>query len=164
MSVSVHQFVVLCFFVAVAWAAVGDLRAFRIPNRLVLLLVGFYPAHLLASPQPVDWVAGLICGAVVFFLGFFAFSRGVIGGGDVKLLAAVALWAGPVNVFPVLLLIMTSGGVLALIFLAHAMLQSRSQVGGGAMARRAVLSAPVPYGIAIAIGAAYLTGRLLLNI
>lgn len=164
MSVSVHQFVVLCFFVAVAWAAVGDLRAFRIPNRLVLLVVGFYPAHLLASPQPVDWVAGLICGAVVFFIGFFAFSRGIIGGGDVKLLAAVALWAGPASVFPVLLLTMMSGGLLALIFLAHAMLQGRSQVGGAVLARRAVLAAPVPYGIAIAIGAAYLTGRLLLNI
>ncbi|WP_119420719.1 A24 family peptidase [Desertibaculum subflavum] len=164
MSVSIHQFVVLCFFMAVAWAAVGDLRAFRIPNRLVLLVIGFYPAHLIASPQPVDWLAGLICGAVVFFAGFFAFSRGIIGGGDVKLLAAIALWAGPHLVFPVLLLTMMSGGLLALIFLAHAMLQSRSQVDGAVLARRGLLAAPVPYGIAIAIGAAYLTGRLLLNI
>jgi prepilin peptidase CpaA len=164
MSVSVHQFVVICFFVAVAWAAVGDLRAFRIPNRLVLLVIGFYPAHLLASPLPVDWIAGLICGAIVFFVGFFAFSRGVIGGGDVKLLAAVALWAGPSLIFPVLLLTMTSGGLLALIFLAHAMVQARTHAGGSVAIRRAVLSAPVPYGIAIAIGAAYLTGRLLLNI
>lgn len=164
MSVSVHQFVVICFFVAVAWAAVGDLRSFRIPNRLVLLVVGFYPAHLIASPQPVDWLAGLICGAVLFFVGFFAFSRGVLGGGDVKLLSAVGLWAGPTLVFPVLLLTMMSGGLLAVIFLAHAMLQSRSQIGGDVLARKAMLSAPVPYGIAIAIGAAYLTGRLLLNI
>lgn len=164
MSVSIHQFVLLCFFVAVAWAAVGDLRSFRIPNRLILLVVGFYPAHLLASPIPVDWLAGLICGAVVFFAGFFAFSRGIIGGGDVKLLAAVALWAGPTLVFPVLLLTMVSGGLLALIFLAHAMLQSRTQLGGIVAARRTVLAAPVPYGIAISIGAAYLTGRLLLNV
>ena len=164
MSVSVHQFIVICFFVAVAWAAVGDLRSFRIPNRLVLLVIGFYPAHFLASPQPVDWVAGLICGAVVFFLGFFAFSRGLIGGGDVKLLSAVALWAGPKLIFPVMLLTMASGGILAGMFLVHAFVQSRSQLGGNVLARKAMLSAPVPYGIAIAIGAAYLTGRLLLTI
>ena len=164
MSLSIHQFVVMCFFVAVAWAAVGDLRSFRIPNRLVLLVIGFYPAHLLASSVPVDWLAGLMCGALVFFFGFFAFSRGLIGGGDVKLLAAVALWAGPYLVFPVLLLTMASGGVLALVFLVHAMIQSRSRVSANALTLGTALSAPVPYGIAIAIGAAYLTGRLLLNI
>lgn len=164
MSVSIHQFVVTCFFVAVAWAAVGDLRSFRIPNRLVLLVVGFYPAHLLASPQPVDWLAGLMCGALIFFFGFFAFSRGLIGGGDVKLLAAVSLWAGPHLVFPVLLLIMVAGGILALVFLVHAMAQGRSRFSGNAVTAGSALSAPVPYGVAIAIGAAYLTGRLLLNI
>lgn len=164
MSLTIHQFVVMCFFVAVAWAAVGDLRSFRIPNRLVLLVIGFYPAHLLASPVPVDWLTGLICGALVFFCGFFAFSRGLIGGGDVKLLAAVSLWAGPHLVFPVLLLTMASGGVLALVFLVHAMIQSRSRVSANVLTLGTALSAPVPYGIAIAIGAAYLTGRLLLNI
>lgn len=164
MSVSVHQFIVICFFVAVAWAAVGDLRSFRIPNKLVLLVVGFYPAYLLASPQPVDWLAGLITAAVVFFVGFFAFSRGLIGGGDVKLLSAVALWAGPQQVFPILLLTLGSGGILALVFLVHAMVQARARVNGSAMTMGNALSAPVPYGIAIAIGAAYLTGRLLLNI
>jgi prepilin peptidase CpaA len=164
MLVSVAQFVIICFFVAVAWAAVGDLRAFRIPNRLVLLVVGFYPAYLLAAPYPVDWLAGLITAAIVFFVGFFAFSRGLIGGGDVKLLAAVALWAGPQQVFPVLLLTLVSGGILALIFLIHALVQARTRVSGGTASMASVLSAPVPYGIAIAIGAAYLTGRLLLNI
>ncbi len=163
MSVSVHQFVVICFFVAVAWASVGDLRSFRIPNSLVLLTIGFYPAHLLASPQPVDWLSGIMCATIIFFAGFFAFSRGLIGGGDVKMLAAVGLWAGSQHVLPVVLLTVASGGVLALIFLAHAMLRARSRVDGDAVTFSAALSAPIPYGIAIAIGAAYLAGRLLLS-
>jgi prepilin peptidase CpaA len=156
--------VCVCFFIGVAWAAVGDLRSFRIPNRLVLLVVGFYPAYLLASPVPVDWLAGLMSAAIVFFVGFFAFSRGIIGGGDVKLMAAVALWAGPTMVVPVMLLIIVSGGILAVIFLLHAMMQNRLRANGNTLSFSAILSAPVPYGIAIAIGAAYLTGRLLLNI
>lgn len=156
-TISIHAFVVVCFFLAVAWAAIGDLRAFSIPNRLVLLVAGFYPAHVLASPVPVDWISALIVGALAFFVGWFLFARGFIGGGDVKLIAAVALWAGPQMIAPFVLLVLASGGVLAAVILLHAKVNLSNE---GGLTR--ALAAPIPYGIAIAIGSAFVAGRLLM--
>jgi len=156
-AITIHQFVVVCFFLTVAWAAIGDLRAFTIPNRLVLLTVGFFPAHVLASPVPIDWVSALMVAALTFFVGWFLFARGVIGGGDVKLLAAVALWCGPPLIAPFLLLVLASGGILAAIFLVHARFGVSTE---GGLTR--ALTTPIPYGIAIAVGSAYVVGRLLM--
>lgn len=155
--ISVDQFVIVCFFLAVAWGAIGDLRAFSIPNRLVLIVVGFYPAHIMASPLPIDWMGAIMVAALAFFVGWFLFARGFIGGGDVKLIAAVSLWCGPALILPFMLLVLASGGILAAIFLVHARFGMSSE---GGMAR--ALSTPIPYGIAIAIGSAYVAGRLLM--
>ncbi len=156
-TVTVSAFVTVCFFLSVSWAAIGDLRAFSIPNRLVLLVVGFYPAHVLSSPVPVDWIGALMVAAAMFFIGWFLFARGFIGGGDVKLIAAVALWAGPSMIIPFVLLVLASGGILAAVILVHARLSPSNE---GSLSR--ALTTPIPYGIAIAVGSAYVAGRLLI--
>ena len=156
-SISMNEFVIVCFFLAVAWAAIGDLRAFSIPNRLVLLVVGFYPAHVLASPIAIDWTGALMIAALTFFCGWFLFARGFIGGGDVKLIAAVALWSGPHLILPFLLLVLAAGGILAAVILLHARVTLSSE---GGLSR--ALATPIPYGIAIAVGSAYVAGRLLM--
>ena len=72
-----------------------DVETLRIPNRLCLALVALYPAHLLASP-----IAGGLAGRASARHGGLrgrpgAFAAGWMGGGDVKLMAATALWVGP---------------------------------------------------------------------
>ena len=76
-------------------AALTDLRERRIPNWLTGGVAALYPVYLAAQPDP----GGLAGGArprrrwsVVVGLGLFA--RELIGGGDVKLIAALSLWAG----------------------------------------------------------------------
>ncbi len=89
------------------------------------------------------------------------FSRGLIGGGDVKLLAAAALWAGADALPPLLLLTALIGGLLALLFLTPLGRADR----GARMPKRRRAEAkshgrtgpPVPYGVAIAAAALAVT-------
>lgn len=75
-------------------AAVSDYRTGRIPNLLTLpLLVAAQLTHLiLAGPAALlhSTVGVLVCGMP----GYFLFHRGAVGGGDVKLFAALGALLG----------------------------------------------------------------------
>jgi len=98
-------------------AATIDARCRRIPNWLNagIALVGI-GAYL--SGHGITWMAlgmsllGLLCGFVLLFP---AFAIGAMGGGDVKLLAAVGAWTGPLGILIVLLAATVAGAVIALI-------------------------------------------------
>ena len=79
-----------------------------------------------------------------------AFYAGMMGGGDVKLAAALALWFSPVSTIKFLVLISIAGGVLTLVVIAlH-------------WARKREGRPEIPYGVAIAFGGlAILTQRFL---
>lgn len=77
------------------WAAAEDLRARRIPNviTLTLLLSGLMRAAIFdGTPTFGQAMAGM---GVGFGLTFILFALGAMGGGDVKLMAAVGAWVGP---------------------------------------------------------------------
>jgi prepilin peptidase CpaA len=154
MMVTLHYVALGGFAVMMAAAAFEDFRRFTIPNRLTLGLCALWPLSLLAAPSIAGAVGGVACGLIVFAVGALLFARGYIGGGDVKLLAAAALWAGP-NLLPSLLIVTgLLGGVLALILLspigAFLVSGTRAQLGFAASPETAVASTPVAYGIAIA--------------
>ena len=67
------------------------------------------------------------------------FTMGGIGGGDVKLLAALALWIKPIPFATLLFVMALAGGAVTLVF------------GGWHVFRRAEGKVAVPYGIAISI-------------
>ncbi|MGN6057853.1 MAG: A24 family peptidase, partial [Sphingomicrobium sp.] len=78
-------------------AAVIDVRTFTISNKLNLAVALLAPIYWLAVPLSL-WpeVPIQIAGAaVVFLLLAAAFYAGMMGGGDVKLAAALALWFPP---------------------------------------------------------------------
>lgn len=135
-------------------AAAGDVRALRIPNRIPLALVLLYPAFVLASPVPVDWLGGVGVGAAALAGGFALFALGAFGGGDAKLLAAVALWAGPAAVLDAVLTTALVGGAIALVMATRARfgLALAFDACGARALRDAVLGPGVPYGVAIAAG------------
>ena len=93
-------------------------------------------------------LADLAAAVAVFLIGAAAFRFGVLGGGDVKLLAAGTLWLGAAQAPAFLAMTVLAGGLLALFFIA---LQLVSRRGGR--------TAPVlPYGVAIAAGGILTTG------
>jgi prepilin peptidase CpaA len=104
--------------------AVWDMRTRRIPNLLTgsSILAGLF-LHLVVGgwrQMGLAAAAGLIAGAV-FLLFYIA---GGMGGGDVKLMTAVACLAGTRSVAELLAATAIMGGVLALVLAArHGMLR-----------------------------------------
>ena len=133
-------------------AAVVDVRTFTISNRLnltVALLAPVYWASVALSPWP-GVVVQLAGAALVFVLLAGAFYAGMMGGGDVKLAAALALWFPPAGTIKFLILMSVAGGVLTLLVL------------GWHHARKREGRPEIPYGVAIAFGGlAILTQRFL---
>ena len=73
-----------------------DVVTFRIPNWANLGLVAAFPVFAGAaalSGVDVFWLEHLGAAAIVFAVGLGMFFARTLGGGDVKLLSAAALWS-----------------------------------------------------------------------
>ena len=101
-----------------ATAIVEDVRRLTIPNWISIALVGafFFYAALAQNPPPL--LSHMLVAVAVFALGTLFFVRGWFGGGDVKLFAAVSLWAGPAQVLPLAVVMSLVGAVLSLLIIA----------------------------------------------
>lgn len=97
-----------------ALAALIDLRERRIPNWLTGSVAALYPIYVLTSPAPSAWPGALAAALAMFLFGLFLFGRKLIGGGDVKLIAAMTLWAGLDHLMLFVLVTSLAGGGLAL--------------------------------------------------
>jgi prepilin peptidase CpaA len=140
-----------------AVAAFEDLRRLVIPNAVIAGLCVLWPLHLAAEPgiAPAAAFAAAGCGLAVFVAGALLYSRGLVGGGDVKLLAAATLWAGPGMTPALLAVTAVLGGVLSLALLSSAALKAVfAPVAAAAIPLSRV---PVPYGVAIAAAALIVT-------
>jgi prepilin peptidase CpaA len=132
-------------------AAVIDARTFTISNRLNGVVAVLAPVYWLSVPMaPWPGIAiQLIAAAVVFGILACAFFAGMMGGGDVKLAAALALWFPPAGTIKFLVMMSIAGGVLTLAILVWH------------RARRNVGSPKIPYGVAIAAGALFVLAPIL---
>lgn len=158
-------FTVTLFLGLLGLAVVTDLAEFRIPNRICLLIALIYPCYVLAHPEPVNWLGALATSAVVFAVGLIPFCTGVMGGGDVKLMAATALWAGPSLVINFVLLTTVVGGAFALVMVTRYRftLAGIFETVGATDLRDALLGRAIPYGVAIAASAYLTIGPVLLG-
>lgn len=138
-----------------ATAAFEDLRRLVIPNTVVLGLCVLWPLHLATAPSftLTGSIGALGCALAVFFAGALLFSRGWMGGGDVKLLAAATLWAGPTLTPALLIVTAVLGGLVTLVLLSTASLRTVFAWSGAA----AGTPPRVPYGVAIAAAAVIVT-------
>jgi prepilin peptidase CpaA len=162
MSLHPQAIVVTAFGVVMAAAAVEDFRRLIIPNMLPIMLVGLWPVYFAAvAPSLYGALAAIGCAVAVFIGGAILFSRGYLGGGDVKLLSAATLWAGAEKTPELLLLTGVLGGALALFLLMPFGMQiataARGLLGQPPLAPERGLAMPVPYGVAIAGAALIVT-------
>ena len=126
-------------------AAVGDVRRYLIPNRLcgavAALALPYWIAVCMGADVPLLSALGLQIGvAFLVFAGFaLLFALGAMGGGDVKLIAALALWVPAIRIPEMLFYVALAGGVLALVLIVIRRVRGST-------------SRAVPYGLAIAAG------------
>jgi prepilin peptidase CpaA len=136
--------------IALLIAAFTDMRSRKIANWLT---------GAIAIAAPLFWIAsglslwpdmalqlGVALATAVVMAGLFAV--GWMGGGDVKLLAALALWVRPGDFLTLLLMMALIGGVLTLI------------TGGWHIMRRQKDKIAVPYGVAIAAAGLWVLGTI----
>lgn len=138
---------------ALVAAAAFDLSRYLIPNRFPAVIAASFVASAPFVPFG-EWLAGAATGLVVLFGGVILFARGMLGGGDVKLLAASALFAGPTLLMPFLLVTTLTGAVLACCLLTPLARLMPAPPGSTAPALRR----PIPYGLAIAAGGLFIAG------
>ncbi|MBL6931255.1 MAG: prepilin peptidase, partial [Rhodospirillales bacterium] len=145
-------------------AAINDVAEYRIPNRINLAIAALYPAHVLASPVSVDWMGGLIVASCALALGVALFALRHMGGGDIKMIAATALWAGPLGITEFLFVTALAGGLLAIAKLAPVRAGLAMTIGRltGVEIRESHYVAQIPYGVAIAFGG-FSVGALILG-
>jgi prepilin peptidase CpaA len=116
--------------------AISDLRSLTIPNRYSVAIALLYPIYAVAAPLGVDWVDGVIVGAIALGIGFLLFAMRFAGGGDVKFFAAVSLWAGSHHVAELAVVTALVGGVLALVMIIRRRLTApRTTANAGFVAR-----------------------------
>lgn len=176
--------------VLLAIGAIIDVRKFIIPNWVNAGLLGLglvYGVCTSFSSEPFAWVPHIAMLALFFAIGTLIFSFGIMGGGDVKLLAVVAFWSGIEHAPGFLVYTAIAGGLLSVIYLTKAWWRVRREAGSSGghikeVAAQAVLAhtglltdgkayvahvrksslmqEPVPYGVAIAAGGVYVFARL----
>ncbi len=161
--ISIDSFVIAVFFCLLTLAAINDVTDYRISNRLNLAIAALYPVHVLASPVSIDWIGGIIVGAVMFAIGALLFMLRSMGGGDVKLIVAASLWAGPAYLADFIAVTALSGGVMAVVLMSPLRrgLALAFDKCGNEHSRDAVLGKVLPYGLAIALGGYVVAFRLL---
>lgn len=134
--------------IALLVAAVTDLRRREIDNGLNAAIALGAPLFWWASGLPLWPQAALQLGLALamFVLLTTLFAAGAIGGGDVKLLTALALWLPWQPYLQLIVLMALFGGVLTIAHLAWHRFRGRTG------------SPRIPYGVAIACAGLWVLG------
>ena len=136
----------IALFVA---AAYGDIKSLRIPNKLAITVavLGVFRLFAIGDPSAALYTVG--ASAIVFIVTFLLFWRGILGGGDVKLLSATVLLIGYRDLFSFLLIMSICGALVSFVVLfIHRCLPLWLGPRLAVLVPRARLA--VPYGVAIA--------------
>ena len=99
LGVSVPEYLLFALFLifpaAMVFAGSMDLFTMTIPNRISIgMVAGFLVAAPFSSLTLTAFLWHLAAGFSMLVVGILMFSRGWLGGGDAKLLAAATLWLG----------------------------------------------------------------------
>jgi len=136
------------------YAAYGDWLRRDIPNKLNAAIALTAPLYWWAADfslwPEITIIVGLALALFILFT--FAFAIGAMGGGDVKMIGALALWMTPLQLPMMLTVMALSGGALTIAMLIHHRRTKKSE------------KPEVPYGIAIAIGGLWVVMNEILTI
>ena len=130
------------------YAAWSDVKYRRLPNLLTLVVAGLGLSYTAIVASLNAAASGLLHGVVALLVGLALYSRGMMGGGDIKYYAAIATWFPLSQAFRLLGMVSLAG--LALL--------------AGWLVWRRLISQPIkfkaseagdklPFGVAIAAGA-----------
>jgi prepilin peptidase CpaA len=133
------------------WTDVTSLRISNWNSLAIVVLFGLFA--VLGRLSLEDFLWHLAAGAIVFAIGAVLFAWRKLGGGDVKLLAAVSLWIGWGALLEFILAVSLFGAVVSLAVIAMRRSVMAAVINGRGY--RPVVLEPregAPYAVAIAAG------------
>lgn len=131
-------------------AAASDVARYRIPNTIVYAIVAAFAVGAIFNFAWPAIVWPVLAGVAMFLLGAGLFALGLFGGGDVKLIAAMALWTGFADLPRFLLIMGAAGGLIGLVLLLKRRRQQPAMASSAATpvepsaTHAAVAAAPTP--------------------
>lgn len=149
LTTTLHYGLLVAFAIALLYAAFTDVRSRTIGNKLNIAIAAGAPVYWWASGMSlwpdVAWQLGfaIAVAAVLIFIFWLGLTLNmlILGGGDIKLLGAIALWLSPLAFLNMLVIMAIAGGLLAVGFvLRRIVLKPKTQ-------------GKLPYGVAITFGA-----------
>lgn len=151
---TIETAVFLFFPALIIFAGAMDIFTMTIPNRVPLALIAGFACLAPFAGLSLEAIAiHVAVGVAMLVVGIGMFAAGWMGGGDAKLLAAVAMWMGLEHVYEYALLSAVCGGIVTLfvLFLRNFPLPD------GVAAQKWVsrlhdAGKGVPYGVALAAG------------
>ncbi|MBV7264910.1 A24 family peptidase [Erythrobacter ani] len=137
-----HYGLVIALAIGLVIAAFTDIRSRQISNKLNLAIALGAPLFWWTSGLSIwpDVAMQILVAFAAFAILAGLFAAGMMGGGDVKLLTALALWIAPTSFVQLLVVMALVGGVLTIV------------MGGWHFLRRQKERLAIPYGVAIAVG------------
>lgn len=149
LTTTLHYGLLIALAIALLYAAFTDVRTRTIGNKLNLAIAAGAPFYWWASGMAlwpdIAWqlgfalaVAGVLI--LIFWLGL-TLNVLILGGGDIKLLGAIALWLSPLMFLQMLMIMAIAGGLLAIGFVVRRIVWKPKTPG------------KLPYGVAITFGA-----------
>ncbi|MCM8557115.1 A24 family peptidase [Sphingomicrobium sediminis] len=135
------------------YMAIRDIQTYTIENWIVGLVAVAAPLYWWSAGVDLWPDAAIRIGvaAIVFLLLLVMFNMGVMGGGDVKLATALALWFTWAGTLKFLVIMSLAGGALSILVAVNHKIRKKPE------------KAEVPYGVAIAIGVLWLLTQRFLN-
>jgi prepilin peptidase CpaA len=141
---------IAALLVALAAAALEDGWRLRISNQIPLTIAFLaIVAIALAGPRIALW-QNLTLFAAVLAIGTALFGAGLLGGGDVKLLASCCLWFDLSGGWRLMVIVAIAGGALALVILLMKVVLPEGPRSWIPLKPKS----GVPYGVSIAAGTA----------
>ena len=151
--------------VILVYAAVVDVRTMTISNGLNITVALIAPVYWWSVGLPLWPDAAMQVGVALLVFAVLAatFYMGMMGGGDVKLAAALALWFRPITTLHFLVVMSIAGGILTLIVLVLHKKRRKQPPSEELLGEEPAGKPEVPYGVAIAAGALWILAQRFLN-
>jgi len=140
-------------------AACSDWHTRIIPNWLSIVIFVAFLGYDFIQNNGLFTGQHLLVAVCVLICLLPLFACGKMGGGDVKLMASLAIWIGPIFIFDFVILVSLSGGLLALAYVCMSRFLQIQFVFAkrwiSFQARRAGFQEGIPYGVAISLAGIY---------
>jgi prepilin peptidase CpaA len=111
----------VAYALTLCWGGISDVRRLQLPNSVSIAVVILFFLNYALESNPERLTPHLAVAATAFILTLGLYAAGLMGAGDVKLIAALALWGGVKDGITFVLIMTLIGGLLAgaLLLLRH---------------------------------------------